>query len=56
MKRNNTVDLFKWIAAILIIAIHTHPTLHLNENVNFLFSEVFTRLAVPFFVVTSGYF
>ena len=56
MNRNISIDFFKWIAAILIIAIHTHPLCQMNENVDFWFSEVVTRLAVPFFAVTSGYF
>ena len=47
------VDLFKLIAACLVLLLHT------IETSSFIASEikfVFTRFAVPFFFITSGYF
>lgn len=55
-KRNYTVDLFKFFAALLIIGIHTEPFSDINENVYFFVVNVFCRLAVPFFAVCSGYY
>lgn len=35
----------------MIIAIHTKPFLDVNENLGFIFSEITTRVGVPFFFV-----
>lgn len=55
-KRNYTIDLFKFIAALLIIGIHTEPFSEVNGNLCFFVVELVCRLAVPFFAICSGYF
>ena len=55
-ERNYTVDLFKYICAIAVIAIHTAPFSAINERLNFFIVQILARLAVPFFAVCSGYF
>lgn len=56
MKRNTTIDLAKYIGSLLIIGIHTNLCADLNETVGFVIVDIICRLAVPFFVVSTGYF
>ena len=55
-ERNHTADLFKYICAIAVIAIHTSPFSTINEGLDFFVVQILARLAVPFFAVCSGYF
>ena len=50
------IDIFRMIAALLVIAIHTSPLSSINETADFILTRIFARVAVPFFFVTSGYF
>ena len=50
------IDIFKWIASVLIIAFHIGPFEGISENAGFVLSQVIARLAVPFFLVCSGFF
>ena len=53
---NTTVDIFKFIAAICVVAIHTNAFKDVNIGVyNYLSYCVFT-FAVPFFFISSGFF
>ena len=49
----NSIDLAKFIAAILVVAIHTQPFKGTDYDYYF---TCFCRLAVPFFFVASSYF
>lgn len=50
------IDLFRFFAAFLIIAIHTSPLLSYNETTDFILTRITARIAVPFFLMTSGFF
>lgn len=51
-----SVDLVKFIMAIFVVAIHTHPyTCIENANLSF-FIQKLISLSVPFFFVASGFF
>lgn len=50
------IDIFRLIAAILVIANHTSPLLDYTASGNFVLTSVFARLAVPFFFMTQGFF
>ena len=55
MKRHSIIDVWKFIMAIAVIAIHTRPLLELKDaNISTCFA-LFTNMAVPFFFMTSGY-
>lgn len=56
--RNNfgVIDYFKFIAAILVIAIHIGPLTTYSEYGDFLLTGILARLAVPFFFMASGFF
>ena len=50
------LDYFKLIAALLVVAIHTSPLATLNADADFILTRVIARVAVPFFLMVSGYF
>ena len=53
--RNNSIDLFRYLCAILVVIIHS-PFWRDWGNFGIFIGDVFTRIAVPFFFATSGYF
>ena len=55
-ERNCTIDIFRYVCAIMVVAIHTAPFADINENLGYIFTEVVPRIAVPFFFITSGFF
>ena len=59
MERKNGyggIDRFRLVAALLIVGIHTFPFTSISEELNFLVIHVFARIAVPFFLMATGYF
>lgn len=52
----NAIDIAKFVMALLVVAIHTHPE---NEIENKLILDIINciySIAVPFFFVASGFF
>lgn len=56
MKNKLNLDIYRLIASFLIIAIHVYPFESINLNLDFLFTHVFCRIGVPFFLMLTGYF
>lgn len=54
-KQYGALDLAKFIAAILIIVLHTNPFSSYSSILNFGFRSIITVIAVPFFFITSGF-
>ena len=54
--RNSTIDLAKFVAALLVVAIHTALFRDVNQTLYFVFNELICRLAVPFFAICTGYY
>ena len=52
-KTYNSLDLMKIIASILVVAIHAEPLNGLSKDIVI---DVFARVAVPFFFITSSFF
>lgn len=50
-----SIDLFKFISAFLVVAIHVYPFLDLSATFNTYFLADLCRLAVPFYFVSSGF-
>jgi len=50
------IDRFRIIAALIIVGIHTYPLASVSEAVNFYVVHVLGRVAVPFFLMVTGYF
>lgn len=55
-KRNNLIDILKFVAAIMVVGIHTGPLNSFNILLNNVIFQGVARLAVPFFFVISAYF
>lgn len=55
-KQLGGLDYFKVIAALLVVAIHTAPLSMINDKIDFLLTGILARIAVPFFLMTTGYF
>lgn len=54
-KQYGALDLAKFIAAILIIVLHTNPFSSYSSILNYGFRSIITIMAVPFFFLTSGF-
>ena len=50
------LDYFKLFAAFLVIAIHTSPLSSFSSSADFIFTRILARMAVPFFLMVTGYF
>jgi len=49
-------DIFRLIAALLVVGIHTYPLYSINTELNFIFTHILARIAVPFFLMITGFF
>jgi len=56
MERNRSIDIFRYVCAIMVIAIHTRPFYDIDTHWGYVFSQILPRIAVPFFFLVSGYF
>lgn len=56
MKRNGSIDFFRYICAILVVAIHTHPFTEINNILGELCTDIIPKFAVPYFFAVSGFF
>jgi len=50
------IDEFRLAAALLVITIHTSPLAFCSETGDFFLTRVIARVAVPFFLMASGFF
>jgi serine/alanine racemase len=50
------LDLFRLIAAVLVVAIHTSPLTSYGANADFFAARILSRVAVPFFFMVTGQF
>lgn len=55
-ERNCSIDIFRYIAAILVISVHTDPLIELQPMLSYLVAHVLPRIAVPYFFAVSGYY
>lgn len=54
-KNYNSIDLFKFVCAILIIIAHTAPFSSYSKPLSFGFRNIICVIAVPFFFISSGF-
>jgi len=50
------IDLFRMVAAFLAVTAHTYPLSSISSDMNYMLVHVFARIAVPFFMMATGYF
>ena len=55
-QRNNSIDCFRYFCALLVVIIHAHPFAYFSDELNSISIDYFTRIAVPFFFMVSGYY
>lgn len=55
-KSDGSIEMFKYVAAILVIAIHTSPLEEVTRTGDFILTRIAARMAVPFFIMITGYF
>lgn len=53
--RNYSIEIFRYICAVMVVAIHTQPTFA-DGNIPALIARTIQRLSVPFFFAVAGYF
>ena len=56
MKKNCSINIFRYICALMVMAIHIHPFEDINDIAGREFRHVIPRIGVPFFFCVSGYF
>jgi serine/alanine racemase len=55
-KKNEGIEQFRIIAAIMVVAIHTFPFASLSSDWDNFITLTLFRIAVPFFLMVTGYF
>lgn len=50
------LDIFRILAAVLVVTIHTSPLASIHEDADFFLTRVLARIAVPFFLMVTGQF
>ena len=50
------IDCFRLFAAFLAVGVHTYTLSSISAELNYLLVHVFSRIAVPFFMMATGYF
>lgn len=49
------IDIVKFIMALFVVILHTHPLYAINRTADFLTADVIARMAVPFFFAATGF-
>lgn len=50
------IDVCRFIATLMVVAIHTYPLSSFDENVDYMFTRILFRIAVPLFLMITGYY
>lgn len=56
MSRNKTIDFFRFIFSLMIIAVHTDLFIDVSTPLHYVTSLGLARAGVPFFFIASGFF
>lgn len=49
------IDVLKFIMALFVVVLHTHPFTGINDTLNFLTADIIGRVSVPFFFAATGF-
>lgn len=55
-QKSGSLDIFRLIAAVLVITIHTAPLETISPDADFFLTRILARIAVPFFFMVTGMF
>ena len=56
LKEKLNIDVYRFIAAIMIVAIHIYPFSFINEDLDYIITRVIFRICVPLFLMITGYY
>ncbi len=56
MKKSINLDQIRLIASFAIVAIHVYPFASINETLDFTLTRILFRLALPIFLMITGYY
>lgn len=56
MKSYPLIDVFKFVASLLVLVIHFRPFGSVDPTLDFISAQMVSRVAVPFFLICAGYF
>lgn len=56
MKEKINIDIWRFIASFLIVAIHISPLAKINLEIDFYATRILGRIAVPLFLMITGYY
>ncbi len=54
--RNNSIDLVKWMASLLVVSVHSDAFSDISPLMGHIINSVFGRMVVPFFACVTGYY
>ncbi|MEI6131717.1 MAG: acyltransferase [Bacillota bacterium] len=54
--QTNLINIFKFFSALLVVSIHTRLFEDVNSTLSLVFTKVISDIAIPFFLIVSGYF
>lgn len=54
--KNKNIDYFRLVASLMIVAIHIYPLATIHMDLDYTFTRVLFRIAVPFFLMITGFF
>lgn len=52
---NKNIDKLRYIAAFIIVLLHSTPLIEVNDVAHFFLNNMLSRVAVPFFFLTTGF-
>lgn len=55
-ERNAAIDIFRYVAALLVVALHVTALADIHPMASYLFAQVLPRISVPFFFAVSGFY
>lgn len=55
-QKNMNLDVERLVASFMIVAIHIYPFSSINENLDYMITRVLFRIAVPLFLMITGYY
>ena len=56
MIKKINLDTYRFLAALMVVAIHISPLVTISNEIDFYFTRVICRVAVPLFLMITGYF
>ena len=56
MNKKMNIDIWRFIASFLIVAIHISPFAKISPEFDFFFTRILGRIAVPLFLMITGYY